>query len=58
LIIDSRPVLKGKSIQEMEELFYKRQAIYINHHLKISTDNKDAENIASQIVEELNSLWK
>jgi shikimate kinase len=58
LIIDSRPVLKGKSIQEMEELFYKRQAIYVNHHLKISTDNKDAEIIASQIVEELISFWE
>jgi shikimate kinase len=58
LIIDSRPVLKGKSISEMEELFYKRQAIYSNHHLKISTDNKDAETIASLIVDELCSFWE
>jgi shikimate kinase len=57
LIIDSRPVLKGKSIEEMEDLFYKRQAIYTNRHLKISTDNKDAETIASQIVDELSSRW-
>lgn len=57
LIIDSRPVLKGKTIQEMEELFYNRQAIYTNHHLKISTDNKDAEIIARQIVEELSARW-
>ena len=53
LIIDSRPVLKGKSIEEMEELFYKRQAIYRNHHLKISTDCKSAEEVADQIVKEL-----
>jgi shikimate kinase len=58
LIIDSRPVLRGKSMEEMEELFYKRQDIYRNHHLKISTDNKDAETIASQIVDELSSLWE
>jgi shikimate kinase len=57
LIIDSRPVLKGKSIEEMEELFYKRQDIYLNHHLKISTDYKSAEEIADQIVGKLISLW-
>lgn len=53
LIIDSRPVLQGKSIEEMEELFYKRQEIYSNHHLKISTDNKDVEEIANQLVDTL-----
>jgi len=53
LIIDSRPVLKGKSIEEMEELFYKRQDIYRNHHVQISTDHKSAEEIADQIVREL-----
>jgi shikimate kinase len=56
LIIDSRPVLKGKSVEEMEELFYKRQDIYINHHLKISTDSKDANEIADQIIDELHSI--
>ncbi|SMQ65783.1 shikimate kinase [Bacillus sp. OV166] len=56
LIIDSRPVLKGKSIEEMEDLFYKRQDIYVNHHLKISTDSKDAKEIADQIIDELNSI--
>jgi shikimate kinase len=56
LIIDSRPVLKGKSIEEMEDLFYKRQDIYVNHHLKISTDSKEANEIADQIIDELNSI--
>jgi shikimate kinase len=53
LIIDSRPVLRGKSMEEMEELFYKRQDIYRNHHLKISTDHKSVEEIADFIVKEL-----
>ncbi|MEH7076491.1 shikimate kinase [Neobacillus drentensis] len=56
LIIDSRPVLQGKSIKEMEELFSKRQNIYVDHHLKISADHKDAEDIANEIVEKLISL--
>nr|WP_264760461.1 shikimate kinase [Neobacillus rhizosphaerae] len=52
-IIDSRPVLQGKSIEEMKELFDKRQEFYSNHHLKIVTDNKNAEEIANQIVNEV-----
>lgn len=50
LIIDSRPVLQGKSIEEVEELFYKRQVIYCDHHLKVKTDNQDIEKIADYIV--------
>lgn len=53
LIIVSRPVLHGKSIEEMEKLFYNRQEIYANHHLKIASDNKDPEGIADEIVRKL-----
>ncbi|QCJ45124.1 shikimate kinase [Bacillus sp. S3] len=53
LIIDSRPVLQGKSFAEMEELFYKRQEFYVNHHLKVDTDNKDAEEVADLIINAL-----
>jgi shikimate kinase len=53
LIINSRPVLQGKTSEEMEELFLKRQEIYAFHHLKIDTDDRDALDIAEQIVEEL-----
>lgn len=53
LIIDSRPVLQGKSIEEMKHLFNNRQGIYANHHLKIATDNKDAEVLANEIVSKL-----
>lgn len=58
LIINSRPILHGKTIEEMEELFLKRQEIYADHHLKIDTDNKDAKEIAEQIVEELLAVWE
>ncbi|MEH7096103.1 shikimate kinase [Neobacillus vireti] len=53
LIVDSRPVLHGKSIGEMEELYYNRQEIYAMHHLKICTDNQSADNIAEQIINTL-----
>jgi shikimate kinase len=57
LIINSRPILQGKSNEEMVELFHKRQEFYENHHLKISLDNRDANDIAEQIVEDLLSVW-
>jgi shikimate kinase len=53
LIIESRPVLQGKSIEEMKELFNKRQEIYSNHHLKIVTDNKGVDEIADEIINTL-----
>ncbi|MGG3467763.1 shikimate kinase [Neobacillus pocheonensis] len=50
LIIDSRPVLQGKSIEEMKELFYSRQKIYADHHLTILTENKTPEEIAKLVI--------
>lgn len=58
LIIDSRPVLQGKSIEEIEELFYKRQEIYSIHHSKIETDNHDVEEVADYIVDSLKLAWE
>lgn len=52
-IIDSRPVLQGKSMKEMEELFYSRLEIYSQHHLKIHTDKKDANLIVEEIIQKL-----
>ncbi|MCL6570755.1 MAG: shikimate kinase [Bacillus sp. (in: Bacteria)] len=56
LIINSRPVLQGKTSKEMEELFFNRQEIYASHHLKIVTDDRNALEIAEQIVKELLSV--
>lgn len=50
LIIDSRPVLQGKSIEEMKELFVNRQKIYTDHHINIHTENKTPEEIANQVI--------
>jgi shikimate kinase len=58
LIIDSRPILQGKSIKEIEELFYKRQEVYSVHHSKVETDNHDSEEIAEYIVESLKLAWE
>ncbi|MGG3799315.1 shikimate kinase [Metabacillus fastidiosus] len=51
LIIDTRPVLQGRNIEEIEELFHSRQEIYSSHHFKVITDNKNEEDVANYIIE-------
>ncbi|MBM7571028.1 shikimate kinase [Aquibacillus albus] len=53
LLMDDRPVLQGKTMDEIEELYHKRKQIYASHHLKVETDGKDPEEIANYIVESL-----
>jgi shikimate kinase len=58
LIIDSRPVLQGKTIEEIEALFKSRQGIYETHHSKVLTDNHEIEEIADYIVDSLKLAWE
>nr|WP_245746023.1 shikimate kinase [Evansella caseinilytica] len=58
LIVDSRPVLQGKSLEDMEKLFHERKAIYSTHHSKINTDKQEAEEIADYIVDSLKLAWE
>ena len=58
LIIDSRPVLQGKTLEEIETLFYERQEIYSLYHSKVETDNREVEDVADFIVESLKTAWE
>lgn len=51
LIIDSRPVLQNKSLEEIKALFDSRKAAYSVHHLKIETDHLGTEEVVNHIVE-------
>ena len=57
LIIDSRPVLQNKSLDQIEELFYSRQSTYSLHHLKVKLDNLSEEEAAEYITESLQLAW-
>lgn len=58
-IIDTRPVLQGKSMDEMEELFYKRKEIYShNYHSKIEISGQGMEELADSILETLKLSWE
>ncbi|MBY6086073.1 shikimate kinase [Priestia flexa] len=50
-LLPTRPVLQGKSLVEIEELFYNRQAIYQSHHKKVVTDALTPEEVADEIIE-------
>jgi shikimate kinase len=58
LIIDSRPVLQGRTLDEIKELFYTRQKIYSKHHSKVETDHLDIETVADFIVASLKTAWE
>jgi shikimate kinase len=58
MIIDSRPVLKDKSLEEIEELFYRRHGVYSLNNSKITTDDLDAEEAADYIINTLKLGWE
>ncbi len=58
VIIDSRPVLQGLTMKEIEELFYKRKEIYSIHNSTFSTDNLNVEEVADYITESLKVAWE
>ncbi|MFB5661970.1 shikimate kinase [Alteribacillus sp. HJP-4] len=58
IIIDSRPILQGRSMEEIEKLFYKRKEIYSTHHSKLLTDEKNEDEIAEYITESLKLAWE
>ncbi|AOR96679.1 Shikimate kinase [Bacillus subtilis] len=57
LLIESRPVLHNRSMDEMEQLFNERKVIYDKHNSKVATDNLSPEEVADYIVETLKIGW-
>src|SRR5699024_5303045 len=58
MLIDSRPVLQNKSIDDIETLFNERKAIYEDHNSKLDTDDFDEEEVADYIIESLKLAWE
>ncbi|ERI09297.1 shikimate kinase [Aneurinibacillus aneurinilyticus] len=53
ILVDNRPVLHNRTLDEIHELFQQRQLAYSKHHLKIRTDNQTPEEVADFIVKKL-----
>jgi shikimate kinase len=58
LLIENRPVLHNRSIEEMEQLFYERKSIYAEHNSRVETDNLSPEEAADYIAETLKLGWE
>jgi shikimate kinase len=58
LLIDSRPILQGKTLEEIEELFHKRQEIYSAHHSLVKMDNHEVDEVVDFIVDSLKLAWE
>lgn len=58
LLIDSRPVLQNKSLDEIKELFDSRKVIYEQHDSKLITDHADPEEIADYIIDSMKLAWE
>lgn len=58
LIVDSRPILQDKSLDEIERLFYSRQNIYSLNNSKVRTDDLDPEEAADYIIQTLKLGWE
>lgn len=57
LILDSRPVLQNKTLEEIEQLFFERYAAYSLNNSRILTDNWAPEQAANEIVESIKTTW-
>ncbi|UOQ91990.1 shikimate kinase [Halobacillus shinanisalinarum] len=57
MLVDSRPVLQGRTIEEIETLFHERKDSYSDHNSKLMTDQLDEEEVADYITESLKMAW-
>jgi shikimate kinase len=58
LLIDSRPILQNKSLEQIEDLYNSRQSAYALHHSKVVIDQMNPEEVSDYIVESLKLAWE
>jgi len=57
ILIDSRPILQSRNIDEIEELFHERQGAYSLNNSTLAVNNQSPEEVADHIVESLKLAW-
>lgn len=58
MLVDSRPVLQNKSLEEIENLFNERKPLYAQHNSKLVTDTFDPEEAADYIIDAIKLSWE
>ncbi len=57
MLVDSRPVLQNRSIEDIETLFNERRTLYEDHNSKLVTDNFNEEEVADYIIDSVKLAW-
>ncbi|AXF56439.1 shikimate kinase [Salicibibacter kimchii] len=50
MLVETRPVLHGRTISEIRTLYDDRQAIYDQHHYRVTVDGLDPEEASDKII--------
>lgn len=58
MLVDSRPVLQNKAIEDIEALFHERKTSYAAHNSKLMTDHINPEEVADYIINSLKLAWE
>lgn len=58
MLVDSRPVLQNKNMEDIEALFYERKKTYEQHNSTFVTDDFDAEEVANYIINSIKLAWE
>ncbi|GAB3801071.1 shikimate kinase [Virgibacillus kimchii] len=58
ILVDSRPILQQKNMEEIRELFQERKTLYLNHHIKINMDELNIEDSVQAVMEAMEKLDK
>ncbi len=58
MLVDSRPVLQDKTLQDIEALFHDRKRTYKAHNSKLLTDSYNPEEVAEYIISSIRLAWE
>lgn len=58
LLVDNRPILQEKSLDDIKQLFESRKKIYEQHDSKLLTDNYNPVEVADYVIDSLKLAWE
>lgn len=58
MLVDSRPILQNKTLEDIEALFHERKNIYKAHNSKLLTDSYNPEEVAEYIISSVRLAWE
>ncbi|OWA33457.1 shikimate kinase [Saccharibacillus sp. O16] len=56
-LIDTRPILQSKSLEEVQDLFNNRKQVYADNHHRFAVDQLSPEKIAEAMAAQIRAGW-